>query len=140
MDNSNRLDDLAVVPHEGFIEIEPRSELALIVCAGLLLRGTVTVEVPTNVCVLSRYATDPGTVSVIGPTLVVAVRDRGAAENAAMTPPAFVLNVAAGERKSSAVISPALACALRAPAREVSVTAPAPADTDTATSRGTCTW
>ena len=131
---------IVAVAHEGLIEIVPRSELALIVCSGLLLRCTVTVEVPTNVCVLSRYATDPGTVRVIGPTLVVAVRDRGGTENVAMTPPAFVLNEATGERKSSAVISPALACALRVPPRDVSVTAPASVDTDTATPRGTCTW
>ena len=52
------------VGHDGLIEIEPRSELALIECAASPLRRTVTVEVPTTVCVLSRYATDPGTVSV----------------------------------------------------------------------------
>ena len=44
----------AIVAYDGLIEIEPRSELAVIVCAGLLLRCTVTVEVPTNVCVLIR--------------------------------------------------------------------------------------
>ena len=64
--------------HNGLTEIDPRSELALIECAELLLRRTVMVELPTTVCVLSRYPTDPGTVSAIGPTLVVAVRDRGA--------------------------------------------------------------
>jgi hypothetical protein len=40
--------------HTGLIEIEPRPELALIGCAGLLLWYTVTVEVPTNVSVRSR--------------------------------------------------------------------------------------
>jgi len=45
---------IVAVAYDGLIEIEPRSELALIVCAELLLRCTVTVEVPTNVCVLIR--------------------------------------------------------------------------------------
>jgi len=120
-------------------EIEPRSELALIECAASSLRRTVMVEVPTIVCVLSRYPTDPGTVSVIGPTLVEAVSVRGATANVATTPPALDLNEATAERMSSAVISPASARAVTVPAREVSVTAPVPVATVTATPAGTWT-
>jgi hypothetical protein len=125
--------------HDGLTEIEPRSEFAVIAWAELVPRRTVMVDVPTTVCVLSRYATDPGTVSVIGPSLVLAVTDRGAAENVATTPPALELNDATGERRSTAVISPAPAWAVTVPEREVSVTAPAPVLADTATPAGTWT-
>ena len=102
-------------------------------------RRTVTVDVPTNVCVLTMYATAPGRVSVIGPRLVDAFSDRGGAEQVAMIPPASDLRLTEAERRSTAVISPALVCTLTAPETEVSVIAPVPAEIRTATPRCTCT-
>src|SRR3984957_16347359 len=71
--------------------------------------------------------------------LVAADTDRGTVEKVAMTPPALALKEATPQRRSTAVISPALAFADTVPASEVSVTAPALVETDTATSRGTFT-
>jgi hypothetical protein len=39
--------------HDGLIEMEPRSERALIECAELPPRRTVMVDVPTTVCALT---------------------------------------------------------------------------------------
>ena len=108
-------------------------------CADVALRGTVIVDVPTNVCVEILYDTVPGTVSVIGPTWVDTETDRGATENVAITPPAFDVNVAVAEPRDTAVISPASARALTGPVSPVSVIEPVPADTDTETPRGTRT-
>jgi hypothetical protein len=76
---------------------------------------------------------------VIGPTLVVAVTDRGTTEKVATMPPALALKDATAQRRSTAVISPAFARADTGPASEVRVTEPALVATDTATSRGTFT-
>jgi hypothetical protein len=102
-------------------------------------RRTVIVDVPTNVCVLILYATDPGMVSVIAPRLVVALSERGGAAHDAMIPPAFDFRLTEAERRSTAVISPAPVCALTDPESDVSVIASAPAETRTATPGGTCT-
>jgi hypothetical protein len=125
--------------HPGLIVIEPTSELAWIRCAEVALSRTVTEEVPTNVCVLILYATVPGTVSEIGPRLVEADTDPGTAENAAITAPAFDVNVAVADPSELAVTSPASARAVTGPDSEVSVIPPAPADTDTDVADGTCT-
>jgi hypothetical protein len=121
------------------IEMVPTSEDALIECAAEPLSGTLTLADPSSVCVWTRYDVVPGRVSVIGPTLVLAVSVCGAAVNVATTPPALDVNEAVGGLRSTPVISPASARAVTAPETEVSVTAPAAVETDTATPRGICT-
>jgi hypothetical protein len=103
-------------PQAGLIDTEPTSELALIACGELADRRTVIVDVPTNVRVLILYGTAPGTVSVIGPSLVEAWSDCGAAEQVTMIPPALDVRLTSAARKSTAVISPALVCAFTDPA------------------------
>src|ERR1700761_4633779 len=122
------------------MDIEPRSDRALIEWAALAPRGTVTDDDPTKVCVATRYLSDPGTVRVIGPTSVVAVSDPGAAAKSAVIAPASDLNAAVADRRPEALMSPASALALTVPASAVSVMAPAAVDTDTAIPRGTATW
>jgi hypothetical protein len=109
-------------------------------CAELLATGTVTVDVPTTVCALTRYRAVFGTVTAIGPTSVTALSEAGAAAKPALIPPASVLNEATADRRPDALIRPASACALTRPARESRVTEPARVVTDTVMSRGTCTW
>jgi len=89
--------------------------------------------------VLILYATDPGTVSATPPTSFEACTDEGTADQVAMIPPVSDLKLTAADRRSSAMITPSLVCAVTAPDSEFSVIAPAPADTRTATARGTAT-
>ena len=112
--------------HVGSMVIEPVWVRAVMLCAELAARGTVTRIVPTPVLAWTAYATPPGSRRKIDPMLVTAATVTGAAEKERSMLPTLVFSVAVAEDRSEPLIDPAFSRTWTAPDSDLRAMPPAP--------------